>query len=332
MIFSKKTILAALFSVAATLAATAQNLTREEYIDRYKHIAVDHMERYGIPASITLAQGILESSNGNSRLARQANNHFGIKCHSDWDGETIYHDDDARGECFRKYDNAEQSYEDHAEFLSSHRQRRYDSLFVYDHTDYRNWARGLKAAGYATAPDYAERLIKIIEDNNLYLFDSLEGEGTAIADNGNDRSLDGETPTAPAAAGVGCGVDPDKYRVTINSHGGYNVYRINGTCYVIAKNDDTYENISSVFRVSALNLRKFNETEGEAQPAEGDVVYIERKPNRWEGSELLHTVTDNEQTLLDIAQNYGIRLKALARLNKTSTDARFGKGRTVKIR
>ena len=179
MIFSKKAIYLALFALAASAAqlAAQTRITKEEYIDRYKGIAIEHMERYGIPASITLAQGILESDSGNSTLARKSNNHFGIKCKSNWRGDRVYHDDDAKGECFRKYDTVEESYQDHADFLDQ--QPRYDSLFAYSSDDYRSWARGLKAAGYATAPDYAQRLIRIIEDNQLYLFD--EDNGAALS-------------------------------------------------------------------------------------------------------------------------------------------------------
>ena len=132
-------------TLLAVESAAQSRQTREEYVDKYKHIAIEHMERYGIPASITLAQGILESDSGNSNLARRSNNHFGIKCKSDWKGDRVYHDDDARNECFRKYDTVEESYEDHAEFLDQ--SPRYDSLFAYSSSDYRSWARGLKAAG-----------------------------------------------------------------------------------------------------------------------------------------------------------------------------------------
>ncbi len=131
------------------------------------------MERYGIPASITLAQGILESDSGNSTLAKSSNNHFGIKCKKNWTGARVYHDDDAKGECFRKYGSVEESYQDHADFLDQ--QPRYDSLFAYASNDYRSWARGLKAAGYATAPDYAQRLTRIIEEYELYLLDEDNG-------------------------------------------------------------------------------------------------------------------------------------------------------------
>lgn len=332
MIISKRTIFSVIL-LAAAGGACAQNLTREEYIERYKHIAIRHRDHYGIPASITLAQGILESGSGNSTLARNANNHFGIKCHTDWQGERYYHDDDRPQECFRVYDNPEESFEDHAEFLSNHRQRRYDSLFLYASDDYRNWARGLKAAGYATAPDYAERLIKIIEDNKLYIFDTDDDEAvcearpdeTTIADNivdvEHNRGFSGEG-----------GVDPDNYRVTVNAYHGYNVYRSNGVSYVLAKAGDTYEDLSLLFRVAPGRLRRFNEVADNAVLKEGDIVYIERKRKYWEGAVLLHTVSADTETLSDIAQNYGVRLKTLARLNKVKPDAKFTKGRTVKLR
>ena len=176
MKFLKQTtyILVLILSLSWLDAVAQTRQTREEYIDKYKHIAIEHMERYGIPASITLAQGILESDSGNSNLARRSNNHFGIKCKSNWKGERVYHTDDAPDECFRKYDSVEESYEDHAEFLDQ--SPRYDSLFAYSSSDYRSWARGLKAAGYATAPDYAQRLTRIIEENLLFLFDEHRGK------------------------------------------------------------------------------------------------------------------------------------------------------------
>ena len=162
MKFSHKAIVALLFSLVIIEISHAQvRQTREEYIDKYKAIAVAHMERYGIPASITMAQGILESDCGNSRLSIMSNNHFGIKCKRNWTGDKVYYDDDAKGECFRSYPSVEASYRDHAEFLDS--QPRYDSLFAYSSDDYKSWARGLKAAGYATAPDYAQRLTRSIE-------------------------------------------------------------------------------------------------------------------------------------------------------------------------
>ena len=296
------------------------------------------MEEYGIPASITLAQGILESGSGNSTLAREANNHFGIKCHSDWTGKRYHHDDDRPQECFRVYKNPEQSYEDHAKFLSDHRQKRYDSLFVYAPNDYKNWARGLKAAGYATAPDYAERLIKIIEDNNLYLLDCEDGE-TLYADAGKkEEPVDDDTSKNVTDAvhnkgysGAG-GIDPDNYRVTVNAYKGYDVYRSNGVSYILAKEGDTYDSIGLLFRVASNRLRRFNDVSDTAELKTGDIVYIERKRARWEGAGLLHTVNVESETLADVAQNYGIRLKSLARLNKAKPDAVYLKGRTIKLR
>ncbi|MBL6657543.1 MAG: glucosaminidase domain-containing protein [Flavobacteriales bacterium] len=146
----------------------SQNISRSEYIDRYKGEAVIQMKKYNIPASITLAQAILESADGNSELAKKSNNHFGIKCHSNWDGEKVFHDDDKSDECFRAYNNVEESFEDHSKFLLKDR---YSDLFKLDIDDYKSWAKGLKKAGYATNPDYAKHLIRIIEDNNLSRFD-----------------------------------------------------------------------------------------------------------------------------------------------------------------
>ena len=218
MIIYKKAIRILVLFAAIPLCTAAQQITREEYIDRYKSIAVAHMERYGIPASITMAQGLLESNAGNSWLSRQSNNHFGIKCKRDWTGDRVYHDDDAKGECFRSYPTVEDSYDDHARFLDS--QPRYDSLFAYSSTDYRSWARGLKAAGYATAPDYAERLVRIIEENRLYLLDRENGERLYA----ESRGIAAPLPDAPCAAprvpeaAAECPIDPDAFGVTINGH------------------------------------------------------------------------------------------------------------------
>ena len=156
MNFYHKAISLAGFVLLTVLPAQAQvRQTREEYINKYKKIAVAHMERYGIPASITMAQGILESDCGNSWLSQASNNHFGIKCKRNWTGDVVYYDDDEKGECFRSYPSVEASYQDHAEFLDS--QPRYDSLFSYAPNDYKSWARGLKAAGCAATHPHHRR-------------------------------------------------------------------------------------------------------------------------------------------------------------------------------
>lgn len=333
MKFSQKAILSALFVllIPALVSVNAQTRqTREEYIARYKNIAIAHMERYGIPASITMAQGILESDCGNSRLSRTSNNHFGIKCKKSWKGERVYHDDDAKGECFRSYPSVEESYLDHAEFLDS--SPRYDSLFAYPATDYRSWARGLKAAGYATAPDYAQRLIKIIEDNRLYLLDEDNGSrryaSYIAAASGDDAAREFESQSTASSDEL---VNPDAYRVNIRIFNGYNIYRTNRVYYVVAKEGDTYRSLGVLFHIAERTLRKFNDAPKDATLQKGDVVYIERKKSRWEGNAQMHTVRHDE-TLHALAQSYGIRERSLARLNRIRQGSDLQNGRIIKLR
>src|SRR5690554_5416321 len=165
------TIIFCLFISSSTIAQSAKRISRAEYISMYKDDAIREMHRSGVPASITLAQGILESGDGNSALARKANNHFGIKCHGDWKGKTYYQDDDEKDECFRKYKSVLESFRDHSEFL---KKPRYAFLFELKPTDYKGWAKGLKKAGYATNPRYPQLLIKIIEENNLHQYDLVK--------------------------------------------------------------------------------------------------------------------------------------------------------------
>ena len=326
-------------------------LTPEEYIYKWRHVAVEHMEIYGIPASITMGQAILESGYGNGYLARVANNHFCIKCKGSWTGATIIHADDDPNDCFRVYDTAEDSFRDHADFLNGG--SRYDFLFSYDADDYKNWAKGLKKAGYATAPDYADRLIGVIERYNLHLLDKKNGikqyddylakradidlsalkesiapkldlpdAPTMVADDAELRDI--------ATAYADSGIDPNNFRVTINAHQGYNVYLTNRAHYVVAKKGDTYEKFAELFAVSARNLRRFNDVDRKAQLEEGYIVYIERKLPSWMGEELLHTVKEGE-TLHDISQLYGIRLKSLTKQNTSRSNAPLAAGRTIRI-
>ena len=330
--FRKSIILAGILSVAL-FGAQAQKRTRqtsEEYIERYKSIAIGDMERYGIPASITLAQGILESDSGNSRLSVLSNNHFGIKCKRDWKGAKVYHDDDAKGECFRSYPSVEESYRDHAEFLDQ--SPRYDSLFAYSSTDYKSWARGLKAAGYATAPDYAQRLIRIIEENQLYLLDRPDGSRLYAAREQVAGRYGSRSEIGKAASGAV--IDPDNYRVTVNAHNGYNVYTANGVHYVPAKEGDTFENIGKQFRIAARNLRKFSDlTDRRTQPSKDMPVYIERKKRRWTGDAAIHVCRAGE-TLYTVGQIYGIRSRSLAKMNRRSyaEDAVLPEGLEIRIK
>lgn len=329
-------------------------MTREEYIMRWRHLAIENMEVYGIPASITMGQAILESGFGNGYLARVANNHFCIKCKSTWEGERVYHDDDAKGECFRAYPTVADSFHDHAEFLNNG--QRYDFLFSYDVTDYKSWAKGLKLAGYATAKDYADRLIRVIEDSQLFLLDKEDGEKLYDEYIAKRFGIDPESITRKYApeirekkmqhvddvvairevhdkrlAHADNGVDPNNYRVTMGSHKGYNVYLTNGANYIVAHSGDTFERLGELFDVPASTLRKFNDMKNGDQPKGGMVIYIERKASRWEGEEMLHTVVEGE-SLYDISQLYGIRLAQLTKMNRTRATDKLKAGQTIRIK
>lgn len=211
----KKFLLISLMFIFATNLVSAQKkLTAKEYIANNKQLAIQSMEEYGIPASIKLAQALLESSNGNSILAIEANNHFGIKCKSNWAGLTISHDDDAKNECFRKYKNIYDSYRDHSDFITN--SSRYRFLFDLSPTDYEGWARGLSYAGYATNPDYANLLIKTIESHELYKLDALimKHNGGKLTAESSPKNLDvsadnrvakGATTNAKGSKGVAIG-------------------------------------------------------------------------------------------------------------------------------
>ncbi len=298
------TLTATLLMMGSTTAQTRQ--TRQEYVERYHHIAIAHMEKYGIPASITMAQGILESDSGNSQLSTQSNNHFGIKCKSDWNGRKVYYDDDAKGECFRAYKTVEASYEDHAIFLDS--SPRYDSLFAYSSSDYKSWARGLKAAGYATAPHYATLLVKIIEDEKLYLLDQNKGAERYANRHKNQETKKGAAPSEGS-------LDPDNFGVTINAHKGYNIERCNHLYFTRVKAGDTIESIAETFEISSSNLRRFNDLKKDATLTEGDMIFIERKKVRWEADDKRTHQVEQGETLHSISQKYGVRLRRLRRHN-----------------
>ena len=318
-------LLCALVGVVSVVAKERQ--TREEYVEKYKAIAIAHMERYGIPASITMAQGILESDSGNSRLSTSSNNHFGIKCKKHWTGDRVYHDDDAKGECFRAYPSVEASYQDHADFLDQ--SPRYDSLFAYPSDDYRSWARGLKAAGYATAPDYAERLVKIIESMKLYLLDKENGNKIYTASKSATANTEAWWESNIATSDEQ--INPNAFRVTVNSHKGYGVYRTNHTFYVVAKEGDTFESVGKVFDISAKMLRKFNDVASDVELSKGDIVYIERKKTQWLGNVMQHKVVRDEN-LYSLSQSYGIRLKSLAKLNRLRVNEDVRKGETIRLK
>ncbi len=273
--------------VATSMGAWAQQtMTRKEYIERYAPLAVEQQTLYGIPASITLAQGLLESANGNSRLAREANNHFGIKCGSSWDGPSVRHDDDALQECFRAYSSPEESYIDHSLILLE--RKWYRPLFDLDPKDYKAWAHGLKKAGYATNPLYAELLIKIIEDYELYRYDNSlvadwqpatpEQPTTTTDTSEKATTTTPEQPTEapePEEPQKPRTVDVDNYRVAITTIGEYGIYSEGGKRYVIATEGDNLARVAKRLGVSVRRLRKINHLEPSHTIIAGERIFIE---------------------------------------------------------
>lgn len=264
------------------------------YIGRYKEIAMRNMNDFGIPASITLAQGILESGAGTSELAVRANNHFGIKCHSDWQGATMYHDDDRSQECFRKYDTPEESFNDHALFLKG--KARYSFLFELDKFDYAAWAKGLKQAGYATDPAYAVRLTDLIEKYHLAQYDTLAVMTPLPAKEEAKRS---DT----------------------------------GLKFVLAGQYDTYYALGKRYHIPFNLIYRYNDVErGSCEPKEGDVVYLQRKRKKALDSQpALHVVKAGE-SMYDISQRYGIKVHWLYNMNNMPYTAVPSVGQVLKLR
>ena len=284
MNINRSSVLSILFALWSCLAAQGQTRNRayEQYIDKYKDIAIDEMERHHIPASITLAQGLLESGAGQSTLARYANNHFGIKCGKSWDGKTVRHDDDDRNECFRAYKHAKASYEDHSKFLITG--QRYAFLFRLDPKDYKGWAKGLKRAGYATDPNYAARLIHIIELYELYRYDSKADR---------NRMIRFPNPHQP--------------------------YLSNDLLYIVAREGDSWKSISKEFEISRRKLIRYNDSYKGYILKPGDIVYLEKKHARADKEHVIHRIKAGD-SMHAISQTYGIKLKKLYKMNRMRPD------------
>jgi len=314
-------LLAANFAVGQDRATLFQ-----AYIETYSDIAVQKMREHGIPASITLAQGLLESGAGKSRLAIEANNHFGIKCHN-WTGETIHHDDDAAQECFRKYEHAEQSFEDHSTFLTT--RPRYAFLFELDKTDYKAWAQGLKDAGYATDPNYPTRLITIIEDFELHKYDKQYNEtskNTYLIEE-KKENIPPKKHTPPTSNTVTTQSQPssttnkgatrvfhsDKIIGQVNPYFAHEVKTNNGVKYVLAIENDTYEGIAEEFGLKIWEIYNINDAVNPSKLKINEMVYIRQKKTT-SSSNAFHTV-NNGETMRDIAQKYGVKLSSLLKKN-----------------
>lgn len=276
----------------------AQNTTQQAYVEQYKSIAISEMLRTGIPASITLAQGILESASGNSKLAMEANNHFGIKCHADWHGQTIEHDDDLQNECFRKYASPEESFYDHSEFIR--KGSRYASLFELKTSDYKRWARGLQQAGYATNRKYADKLIEIIERYNLQQYDKTDGAATVVAD----------VPTAKPVT-----IQANTQKPLQLSVGKHQVGMLNRVSYVVARQGDTYAALTAEFDKMRWELEKYNDVPQGIEPEAGQVVYLQPKRNKASREHRTHIVQQGE-SMWSISQKYAVKLNALYKKNR----------------
>ncbi|MBR6831034.1 MAG: glucosaminidase domain-containing protein [Tidjanibacter sp.] len=322
-----------LCTLFVTISAVAQtDIDRRRYIEQYAELAMDQQAKYGIPASITLAQGLLESANGKSRLAVEANNHFGIKCKEEWTGGKIYHDDDELQECFRAYKTAEESYIDHSLFLTT--RPRYAKLFTLDITDYKGWAHGLKEAGYATNPVYAQSLIKIIEDYNLYDFDTPAPKAEPVKKPRRQRSqeeldavgriafnpeaLNVKPAQNPAVFIANGTIDIDHHTVALFSAGKYALRSNNGCRYVVAEAGDTMADVAAAVGSTPKRLGKINELNSATTFSRTTLIYIDRKKSSY-GLNAVHVVEQSE-TIHDVAQYYAIRLDKLKELNKNVKD------------
>ena len=282
-----------------------QRMTRQEYIDRYKDAAIQYMKTHGIPASITLAQGCLESADGNSDLAVKANNHFGIKCHNDWKGPTYYKKGDDPGKsCYRKYRNASESFKDHSDFLRYG--QRYAFLFDLEITDYKGWSHGLKKAGYATDPKYAQKLIKIIEDYRLYSFDR---ELSAKAE--ENRNI---LPPSPNEIMKVMELNPARTSLLYKYSRNRTIYQRNGVPYILAGDMDTYATLAEEYNLFTKELLRYNDLKDPVDLVPGTVVYLQRKKAKAQKHMEIHIAVDGD-TYYDIAQKYGVRMKKLFKYN-----------------
>ena len=284
----------------ATAMVWGQKLTRTEYIEKYAETAVREMKATGIPASITLAQGCLESGNGNSTLATQANNHFGIKCHNNWNGKTVRHDDETKNECFRSYRNADESFRDHSDFLRY--SDRYAALFNLELTDYKGWAYGLQKAGYATARTYAESLIRIIEENELYRYDKL------------DRKAREELPPTPMEAEFSTAFKPYPGHKLYTASLSREIRTTNGVAWIIARDGDTYAGLAKEFNLFRSEILRFNDRSRNTALQPGEVVYVEAK-KRESAKNLDKHVVEEGETMRGLAQRYAVKMKKLYQYN-----------------
>ena len=328
------TILLAFCVSSAAFASQTSKTPQEKYIEKYAPLAVSEMYRSGVPASITLAQGMLESGNGQSELARVSNNHFGIKCHNNWKGGKVYYDDDAKGECFRKYSHPSESYRDHSDFLRF--RDRYKFLFDYRVTDYKAWAHGLKKAGYATDPAYPKKLIKLIEEYDLNQYDRKPASFGKSYNKKDDKKEDKkpakqqELPLSPTVIEQVKVLD-EKQREVFHFSFERKIYTQNNVPFVYAEEGDTYTKIAASHNLFLREILKFNDLKKDSPLTPGTVVYL--KPKKKAAAKGVDKyVFESGDNLRDVAQRFGVRLESINRLNKFEDGAVPREGDIILLR
>jgi len=312
-------------SVFAALLLQAQS-PQQRYIDTYSSLAVQEMVRSGVPASITLAQGLLESGAGLSRLATEGNNHFGIKCHNGWTGRSMRQDDDKRQECFRVYDHPEESFRDHSDFLRY--RDRYKFLFDLELTDYKGWAYGLKQAGYATDPKYAAKLIQYIEDYNLAQYDHLSLEQEAEMPQAPNKL---EEPVAVPVQKNGTDIPTpvsEEFHFPLTRQ----LYSLSGVPFVYAMEGETYKSIAAYYHLFKWEILRYNDLKGNPDLLPGTIVYLAAKKKAAPKGLEMYIVAEDGEDLHSICQRFAVQEKAIRKLNGLGQDARLKEGDEIKLR
>ena len=362
-----KKIVSIIVLALGAAVASAQVPQIEKYVSEWAPTAVREMYRSGVPASITLAQGILESRYGLSPLAADGNNHFGIKCHKDWTGKKQYHDDDEKGECFRVYDSADESFRDHSDFLRY--RDRYKFLFEFKTTDYKSWAYGLKKAGYATDPGYPDKLIKYIEDYKLYEYDSMslaeaekeleaevvpevtvtekkaetkaEKKAEKAAEKAakkarkkaaeEDGELTGKIPDSPLSIEEPKRIDKgqfEEFKFSLSRE----AYSRNGVPFVTSQDGETYASIADRYGLFLKELLKYNDLTATRELPPGTIVYLQAKKNQSEKGLDKFIVDEDGQSLRDICQRFGVKMSSVCKMNGFSMDYVPREGETIVLR
>lgn len=324
------------FCTVQLVAQSSVNPEYFTYIEKYKDLAVREMRLYKVPASITLAQGIVETNCGKSILAVESKNHFGIKCHKEWNGDSFFYDDDEANECFRKYKSVDESYRDHSLFLTS--RSRYTTLFSIPLSDYRAWANGLKQAGYATNPEYANKLIQIIEDTKLFLLDDtlkIAGNYQAPIVNQMDNQLDKYKKEPFYSTGRVLFMEsyrqpnPTDFTFLYTSNLGRKVYANFGSAFVFAQEGDTWAGIAKEFTLYSFQIFKQNDMLQTDNPIVGQIIYLEPKKKK---QKIDNYTVKKGDSMYSISQQFCIRLKNLQEYNKLKPGDEPRAGTVVKLR